>query len=308
MMCSSYCWVTSDNSSLAFILATSGYDVWLGNFRGTKYSRKHVTKDPDKDLDFWRFSLHELGVMDLSAMISNIIRISGQSSLSFIGHSMGTTCFLILSSYKPDLVKNVDLAILMAPVVEPHNMTNFIWYVAPLQKLAKDVMEFLGILEILPASLLIEKLTWDHIGHLCLKLQLRGHTLNKKDKDMLGRICHHARTSKTSFFTILHYGQNITNKCFHAYDWYNVQENIRRYGSVIPPIYDLTSVKVPVALFWSPKDSLSSKQDMERLVSELPVIVDCKEVNVGHLDYLWGSNVKGDVYYDVLNLLGKKEN
>ena len=36
-------------------------------------------------------------------------------------------------------------------------------------------METLGILEILPASLLIEKLTWDHIGHLCLKLQARYH-------------------------------------------------------------------------------------------------------------------------------------
>ena len=77
---------------------------------------------------------------------------------------MGTTCFMILSSYKPRLVSQVDLAILLAPVVEPHHMTNFIWYIAPLQKMAKMVMEFLGILEILPASLLIEKLTWDHIG------------------------------------------------------------------------------------------------------------------------------------------------
>ena len=81
-----------------------------------------------------------------------------------LGHSMGTTCFMILSSYKPRLVSQVDLAILLAPVVEPHHMTNFIWYIAPLQKMAKMVMEFLGILEILPASLLIEKLTWDHIG------------------------------------------------------------------------------------------------------------------------------------------------
>ena len=36
-------------------------------------------------------------------------------------------------------------------------------------------MEAIGILEILPASLLIEKLTWDHIGHLCLKLQVSSN-------------------------------------------------------------------------------------------------------------------------------------
>ena len=303
MMCSSYCWVTSDTNSLAFILSDQGYDVWLGNFRGTKYSRKHVSLDPDKDLQFWRFSLHELGVKDLSAMITNILRISGNKKLSFIGHSMGTTCFLILASYRPSLVTNVDLAILMAPVVEPHHMSNFIWYVAPLQKLAKVVMESLGILEILPASLLIEKLTWDHIGHLCLKLQLRGPVLNDRDQQMMSRICHHARTSKTSFFTILHYGQNITNKCFHAYDWYDARENLARYGTISPPLYTLSEVPVPVALFWSPKDTLSSKQDMQRLVNELPHVVDCKETNIGHLDYLWGSNVKGDIYYDVLDLL-----
>ena len=124
---------------------------------------------------------------------------------------------------------------------------------------------------------------------------------------MLGRICHHARTSKTSFFTILHYGQNITNKCFHAYDWYDSQENLRRYGSTSPPLYRLSEVRVPVALFWSLKDTLSSKQDMETLVTELPRIVGCREVNVGHLDYLWGSNVEGDIYHDVLNLLSRSE-
>ena len=54
---------------------------------------------------------------DLAAMISNIAKISGRQKISFIGHSLGTTCFLILASYRPRLVQNIDLAILMAPVV-----------------------------------------------------------------------------------------------------------------------------------------------------------------------------------------------
>jgi len=309
MLCSSYCWVTSETNSLAFILADAGYDVWMGNFRGTKYSRKHQHLDPDKDLDFWRFTLHELGVMDIPAMLSSVISLSGKSSLSFIGHSMGTTCFLILASTKPNLVKNVNLAILMAPVVEPHNMSNLVGYLSPLHKLYKWIMESVGILEILPASLLIEKLTWDHIGHLCLKLQLRGSpVLSKEDSKMLNRICHHARTSKTSFYTVLHYAQNITNKYFHAYDWYDSAENMRRYGSEDPPTYDLSKVTVPAALFWSKKDSLSSKEDMERIVSELPNLVSCKETDIGHLDYLWGANVKGDFYHDLLDILAGLHN
>ena len=198
--------------------------------------------DPDKDLQFWRFTLHELGVNDISAMISNVISITGKPSVSFIGHSMGTTSFLILASTKPELVSKVDLAILMAPVVEPHNMKNMIWYLSFIANTIKNILEYVGILEILPASLLIEKLTWDHIGHMCLKLQLRGPIMSTDDKKMLDRICHHARSSKTSFYTVLHYAQNIINKCFHAFDWHDPAENFRRYGSAEPPIYDLSRV------------------------------------------------------------------
>lgn len=42
--------------SLAYKLVDQGYDVWLGNCRGNKYSRKHVKYDPEEP-PFWRFRL-----------------------------------------------------------------------------------------------------------------------------------------------------------------------------------------------------------------------------------------------------------
>jgi hypothetical protein len=37
------------DKSLAYVLSTAGYDVWLGNVRGNRYSRHHEVYDPGKE-------------------------------------------------------------------------------------------------------------------------------------------------------------------------------------------------------------------------------------------------------------------
>lgn len=39
---------------LAFLLSDMGYDVWLGNFRGNMYCKKHVSMSKDNP-KFWDF-------------------------------------------------------------------------------------------------------------------------------------------------------------------------------------------------------------------------------------------------------------
>ena len=42
--------------SMAFYFADLGFDVWMGNQRGNRFSKNHTFKEPSVDEDYWDFS------------------------------------------------------------------------------------------------------------------------------------------------------------------------------------------------------------------------------------------------------------
>jgi hypothetical protein len=42
--------------SIPFFLANAGFDVWMNNQRGNRFSKNHVFLNPDKDEEYWDFS------------------------------------------------------------------------------------------------------------------------------------------------------------------------------------------------------------------------------------------------------------
>ena len=57
--------ICNGTNSLGFILADNGYDVWINNSRGNRYSRSHVFLDPDVDKHkFWDYSFEDMGRYD----------------------------------------------------------------------------------------------------------------------------------------------------------------------------------------------------------------------------------------------------
>ena len=103
-----------------------GYDVWLGNSRGNRYSRQHIQWNPDGNRmnrnNFWDFSFHDVGTIDLPAMIDYVLDETSFEQLHYIGHSQGTTSFFVMASELPNYNDKIISMQALAPVAFMSNL------------------------------------------------------------------------------------------------------------------------------------------------------------------------------------------
>ena len=57
-----------------------------------------------------------MGKYDIPAMIDHIIETTQQEKIFYIGHSMGTTGFMVMANDRPEYQDKVHLANFLAPV------------------------------------------------------------------------------------------------------------------------------------------------------------------------------------------------
>jgi pimeloyl-ACP methyl ester carboxylesterase len=129
-------WVMNfPDQSLAYILADSGYDVWLGNMRGNYYSRAHTKYNPNRDEAFWDFSWDDMARDDLPSMIYYILNVTQQTQIGYVGHSQGTMIAFAEFGH-PDSVlqNNVSFYAALAPVAHVGHIKSPIRYLSSTSK------------------------------------------------------------------------------------------------------------------------------------------------------------------------------
>lgn len=121
--CSDCFILNGPDNSIAYNFADNGYDVWLGNARGNIYSRNN-TKISLNHPDFWSFSWHEIGTIDIPTLIDYILEVTGESKIHYVGHSQGTTVFFVMTSLRPEYNEKIKTAHMLAPAIFMGNCTN----------------------------------------------------------------------------------------------------------------------------------------------------------------------------------------
>ncbi len=141
------------------MLANIGYDVWLGNNRGNKYSRSHISLNPDKDKNFWNYSYHEMGKYDLPAMI-DFIQLTTRSNrkITYVGHSQGTSQLFAGMTLLPDYFEQkINGFIALGPVTNLKNINQSFLKIMVDYRLDR-LFSMLGISELLRNSQSLNKL------------------------------------------------------------------------------------------------------------------------------------------------------
>jgi len=115
----------------ALQLVDHGYDVWLPNNRGTRYSNTNDRDGEWTDAERWNFSWAEMGLYDQPAFFEKIREVTQQEKLTYIGMSQGSSQMLYA------MAKDID------------------YYTERLHR-------FIGIAPVYDASLILEDLFEDH--------------------------------------------------------------------------------------------------------------------------------------------------
>lgn len=306
-------WVIAGReSALAYMLSEAGYDVWMGNARGNKHSRKHIILEPS-EAEFWDFSWHEIGVFDLPAMIDYVLNKTEETSLKYIGYSQGTTSFFVMASERPEYNDKVSLMVALSPVAYMSNVRSpIVRLMSPGTNILHGISNSLGVYEFLPDNNLIRTLKLLVCGTgpiseiLCSNtvFLLSGYDFAQLNVSNLPVILGHI-PSGASMKQFAHYGQGVLSNEFRQFD-YGDDENLMRYGQRDPPSYNLENVKANVSMFCAESDWLAHPLDVIKLFNRLSNVVGFYKVpykNFNHVDFFMARDVKELLYKRVLREL-----
>jgi len=292
--------------SLAFVLANRGVDVWLGNNRGCLHSRRHKVHSPDEDA-FWNFGIDE-HEMDVAANVEYIVNHNDDRPFTFIGHSQGAAQAFIAFAKRPKLQSSVNQFIALSPGAFVKQLES-----RPLRLLARLANHsprlffiMFGRGPLLPFMEIMRKyLGIRTFGYLAFCMFNYLMKWGDDYWDRTRKFLYFSQTpGGTSSRTVAQWMQQAASGRFFSYNYCNIQENRRRYGTDESPDVALANVRLPVSVIYGGEDNLL---DYNKLIERLPNCVFKLCVpHHQHMDNLNAMDAKELVYPEIIRLLNTR--
>jgi lysosomal acid lipase/cholesteryl ester hydrolase len=127
--CSDIFVCTPPQESLAFLLVDNGYDVWLANTRGNKYSSSHSHLHQSNMQDrreYWKFGIDEFAMYDVPAVVDFVSNSTNSRRVSYIGFSQGAAQIIAALALDEELNSKLVHVFGLAPAMVPKPIENSI--------------------------------------------------------------------------------------------------------------------------------------------------------------------------------------
>ncbi|GMS85664.1 hypothetical protein PENTCL1PPCAC_7839, partial [Pristionchus entomophagus] len=314
LLMDSACFVSNGpNGSLAFLLHDAGHDVWLGNSRGGHYSEH--TKLTRSDGKFWDFTWEDLAEHEIPSIIDYILKETGREKLVYIGNSQSGLVAMAMMSTKDEYNDKIHAFFGLAPAASLSHVKGPMLDTLPASHLLDMLEELAGPQPFLARSLLNDLLrTVCSVGALqytCERTFFRngGDWSTQLDYSRLP-LYYSNYPSGSSTKNARHFNQMMYKKRTARFDYGEV-ENLRRYGTLYPPSFNFSNVRVPMYLWYSDGDYLVGADDITKgLVPQLKQ-EHLKEVipltGYNHFDFHWGLLAPKDIYHPIIEFIDRLE-
>lgn len=313
----SWTFLASKENSLGYTMAKQGYIVYLNNFRGNMFSKDHTDLSWLNPFGkFWDFSFDEMAKYDLPAAIKFIKEKELIDELYYVGHSQGTLTYFIANIINPEfMAKNIKKFAGIGTVPNVNHCTS-------------KIVKFLynsGVLNLYPFRNMmtipedvgkILSLFCSTFPNFCAHIvnfiiEEEGASTGRVDYSKISENLFLFEPGGTSIKNMKHWIQIYGAKKLQMYD-YGEDENLRVYGSNVPPVYDVDKMKnykIPSLVTTSDTDPFANPQDTLEFVNNADISGEVFQVlrlhKYNHLDYCWADSSKVDIYDKIVEFFSK---
>lgn len=304
--CTAWIFFHLGENSLPFYLLKEGYDIWLANNRGSYFSPGHISKDPkDPKSGYNNYSMDDFVASDMPAMVKYIKERTGAKKMTFIGHSQGTTLFL--------------MAMMHDPIFTEESFDNFISLgtvpnLAHSKFLPIDILDM--IYDLLRRATFLQALNLPELLRELLATLAKEHPkVFGKIFDTLASIYPSGRMDYINIYNLLYYFPGGISK-INLFHWSQIHQmkklvyyNPNFHEEKTAKEYNLENLKkwkIKSLVTRSDDDTFGSYQDVTDFydaVEDKSVIKLLELTSYGHLDVLFAESAINDIFEPIIEFI-----